>query len=82
MPRGDLAAADAITILRIQGNLATGGQDGKAEDVCRVRLRASAVLEKLGLPRGPVFRRQGNADTLPDVTWLMEYPDEAAAGGV
>jgi hypothetical protein len=47
---------------------------GKAEDVYRVRLHASDVLEKLGLPRGHVLRRQGNSETLPDV---MEYPDEA-----
>jgi hypothetical protein len=32
---------------------------GKAEDVYRVRLHASDVLEKLGLPRGHVLRRQG-----------------------
>jgi hypothetical protein len=30
-----LAAADAITILRIQRNLAKGGRIGKAEDVYR-----------------------------------------------
>jgi hypothetical protein len=51
---------------------------GKAEDVYRVRLHACDVLEKLGLPRGHVLRRQGNSETLPDVMWLMEYPDEAA----
>jgi hypothetical protein len=51
---------------------------GKAEDVYRVRLHASDVLEKLGLPRGHVLRRQGNSETLPDVMWLVEYPDEAA----
>src|SRR5579862_1637110 len=50
---------------------------GNAEDVYRVRLHASEVLEKPGLPRGHVLRRQGNSDTLPDVRWLMEYPDEA-----
>ena len=51
---------------------------GKAEDVYRVRLHACDVLEKLGLPRGRVLRRQGNSETLPDVMWLVEYPDEAA----
>ncbi len=51
---------------------------GKAEDVYRLRLHACDVLEKLGLPRGHVLRRQGNSETLPDVMWLMEYPDEAA----
>jgi hypothetical protein len=51
---------------------------GKAEDVYRVRLHACDVLEKLGLPRGHVLRRQGNSETLPDVMWLVEYPDEAA----
>ena len=116
-------AADAITILRIQRNLATGGQDGKpekenrvrmggiwisaatiarfavagspmalmaggqsapkaastiveqtwyvalpgkAQEVYRLRLHACDVLEKLGLPRGHVLRRQGNSETLPD----------------
>ena len=40
---------------------------GKAEDVYRVRLHACDVLEKLGLPRGHVLRRQGNSETgLPD----------------
>jgi hypothetical protein len=38
---------------------------GKAEDVYRVRLHASDVLEKLGLPRGHVLRRQGNSETVP-----------------
>ena len=51
---------------------------GKAEDVYRVRLHASDILERLGLPRGRVLRRQGNSETLPDVMWLVEYPDEAA----
>ena len=51
---------------------------GKAEEVYRVRLHASDVLEKLGLPRGRVLRRQGNSETLPDVMWLVEYPDESA----
>jgi hypothetical protein len=51
---------------------------GNAEDVYRVRLHACDVLEKLGLPRGHVLRRQGNSETLPDVMWLVEYPDEAA----
>jgi len=51
---------------------------GKAEEVYRVRLHASDVLEKLGLPRGRVLRRQGNSETLPDVMWLVEYRDEAA----
>jgi hypothetical protein len=51
---------------------------GKAEEVYQWRIRACDVLEKLGLPRGHVLRRQGNSDTLPDVLWQMEYPDEAA----
>jgi hypothetical protein len=51
---------------------------GKAEDVYRVRVHVSDVLEKLGLPRGRVLRRQGNSETLPDVMWLVEYPDEPA----
>jgi hypothetical protein len=65
----------AATIARfaVAGSLMTlmaGGQ-------YRIRLHASDVLEKPGLPRGHVLRRQGNSDTLPDVMWLMEYPDEA-----
>src|SRR6202046_1597853 len=54
---------------------------GKAEDVYRVRLHASDILEKLGLPRGHVLRRQGNSETLPDVMWLGEYPEGAAPQG-
>jgi hypothetical protein len=49
---------------------------GKAEDVYPGRLHASDVVEKTGLPRGHVLRRQGNSNTLPGVMWLMEYPDE------
>ncbi len=51
---------------------------GKADEVYRVRMRACDVLEKLGLPRGQVLRRQGRSDTLPDVLWQMEFPDDAA----
>ncbi|MGA3235194.1 MAG: hypothetical protein ABSG03_02735 [Bryobacteraceae bacterium] len=71
-------SAAMIARFAVAGSLMTlmaGGQS--AEDVYRVRLHASDVLEKLGLPRGHVLRRQGNSDTLPDVMWLMEYPDEA-----
>ena len=39
---------------------------GKAEEVYRLRLHACDVLEKLGLPRGHVLRRQGNSETLSD----------------
>jgi hypothetical protein len=38
---------------------------GKAEDVYRVRLHASDVLEKLGLPRGRVLRRRENRTRSP-----------------
>jgi hypothetical protein len=51
---------------------------GKAEDVYRVRLHASDVLEKLGIPRGHVLRRQGNSETLLDGMWLVEDPNETA----
>jgi Tol biopolymer transport system component len=51
---------------------------GKADEVYRWRLHACDVREKLGLPRGQVFRRQGDSATLPDVVWQVEYPDEAA----
>ena len=66
-------SAGTIARFAVAGSLMTlvaGGQS-------RVRLHASDVLEKLGLPRGHVLRRQGNSDTLPDVMWLMGYPDEA-----
>jgi hypothetical protein len=51
---------------------------GKADEVYQWRLHASDVLEKIGLPRGHVLRRQGSSDTLPDVIWQMEFPDDAA----
>ena len=51
---------------------------GKAEEAYQVRVHACDVLEKLGLPRGHVLRRQGDSATLPDVMWQMEFPDDAA----
>ncbi|HVT59815.1 MAG TPA: hypothetical protein VHR45_15615 [Thermoanaerobaculia bacterium] len=51
---------------------------GKAEEVYQWRIQACDVLEKIGLPRGHVLRRQGNSDTLADVMWQIEYPDETA----
>ena len=51
---------------------------GKAEEVYRWRIHACDVREKIGLPRGHVLRREGNSDTLADVMWQIEYPDEAA----
>jgi hypothetical protein len=51
---------------------------GKAEEVYQWRIRACDVLEKLGLPRGHVLRLLGNSDTLPDVMWQLEFPDDAA----
>jgi hypothetical protein len=50
---------------------------GKAEEVYQWRIHACDVLEKLGLPRGHVLRRLGNSDTLPDVMWQIDFPDEA-----
>jgi hypothetical protein len=51
---------------------------GKAEEVYQWRIHACDVLEKLGLPRGHVLRRLGNSDTLADVMWQIEFPDETA----
>jgi hypothetical protein len=51
---------------------------GKAEEVYRWRIHACDVREKIGLPRGRVLRREGNSDTLADVMWQIEYPDDAA----
>ena len=51
---------------------------GKSEEVYRWRIHACDVREKIGLPRGRVLRREGNSDTLADVMWQIEYPDEAA----
>jgi Cu/Ag efflux pump CusA len=50
---------------------------GKAEEVYQQRMHASDVREKLGLPRGQVLRRLGNSETLPDVIWQIEYPNDA-----
>jgi hypothetical protein len=51
---------------------------GKADEVFAWRLHACDVREKIGLPRGRVFRRQGESESLPDVVWQIEYPNEAA----
>jgi hypothetical protein len=50
---------------------------GKADEVYRWRIHACDIRENIGLPRGHVLRRQGNSDTLADVVWQIEYPDEA-----
>ena len=70
----------AATVARfaVAGSLMTlmaGGQ--RAPKAAGTIVEQTDVLEKLGLPRGHVLRRQGNSDTLPDVMWLVEYPDEA-----
>lgn len=72
---GQTAPKATGTILEQAGYFAL---PGKAEDVYQARIQACDVLEKLGLPRGIVLRRQGNSDTLPDVMWQIEFPDEAA----
>lgn len=51
---------------------------GKADEVYQWRIHACGVRETLGLPRGRVLRRQGDSETLPDVLWQIEYPDDAA----
>jgi hypothetical protein len=50
---------------------------GKVEEVYQWRMHASDVIERLGLRRGQVFRRQGNSETLPDVIHQSEYLNEA-----
>jgi hypothetical protein len=44
---------------------------GTAEEVYRWRVHACDVREKIGLPRGRVFRRKGDSATLPDVIWQI-----------
>ena len=75
MARGQTAPGTTGTIIEQDGYFAL---PGKAEEVYQVRVQACDVLEKLGLPRGQILRRQGTSDTLPDVLWQMEFPDDAA----
>jgi hypothetical protein len=75
MAGGQTAPKAAGTIVEQAGYYAL---PGKAEEVYQVRIQACDVLEKLGLPRGHVLRRQGPSDTLPDVMWQIEFPDDAA----
>ena len=63
MAGGQTARKAAGTIVEQDGYFAL---PGKAEEVYQVRVQACDVLEKLGLPRGRVLRRQGNSETLPD----------------
>jgi hypothetical protein len=51
---------------------------GMAEEVYSWRIHASDVREKLGLRRGRVLRRIGEANQQPDVIWECEYPDAAS----
>ncbi len=48
---------------------------GNGEAVLKQRLHASGVRERLGLPRGCVFRKLAGADDFPDVLWEIEFPD-------
>jgi hypothetical protein len=50
---------------------------GKAEEVFQWRLHAEDVLEKIGVPRGIVFRGPGAPG--PDVIWQCEFPDRETA---
>ena len=75
-----LAGQAAAPPPRQTGNRTNGiwAKSGKAKEVYRWRLHACDVREKIGLPRGRVFRRQGDSATLPDVVWQIVYPNEAA----
>src|SRR5688572_27208416 len=46
---------------------------GLADAVYDHRVHASDVRQKIGLPRGRVFRRVGGTGDLPDVVWQLEY---------
>lgn len=48
-------------------------KDGLENDVYEWRLRASAVREKLGLPKGRVLKKISGVDG-PYVIWECEYP--------
>ncbi len=50
---------------------------GTGEAVLKQRLHASDVRERLGLPRGRVFRKLAGGDDFPDVLWEIEFPDIA-----
>ena len=55
---------------------------GRAEEVFELRLHASELRAKLGLPRGRVLRRtsapKGEDNAGPDVIWECDYPSRAA----
>ena len=74
----------AATIARfaVAGSLMTlmaGGQS--APKAARTIVEQTDVLEKLGLPRGHVLRRQGNSDTTPATldAWSGGLPDAGTA---
>lgn len=75
MAGGQTASKAGTAVIEQAGYFAL---PGKEEDVYQARIQACDVLEKLGLPRGIVLRRLGKSDTLPDVMWQIEFPDEAA----
>ncbi|GAC1646505.1 MAG: hypothetical protein NVS9B15_04590 [Acidobacteriaceae bacterium] len=50
---------------------------GKADEVYRVRVQATAVLERLGAPHGSLLR--GSGEGSPDVIWQGEFPDRESA---
>jgi hypothetical protein len=66
--------SDAPTVMQV----VYYAKPGSADEVLSHRLHASDVLEKLGLPRGRVFRRTGGTDEQPDVMWECEFSSVAA----
>ncbi len=50
---------------------------GNGEAVLKQRLHASDVRERIGLPRGRVYRKLAGAEDFPDVLWEIEFPDVA-----
>jgi|SRR5947209_17710267 len=70
-------AASPQTQLKFLGQDRYFARPGKAEEVYQWRLHACDVLEKIGVPRGFVFRGPGGS--APDVIWQYEFPDRETA---
>jgi hypothetical protein len=51
---------------------------GTEQKVYEHRIHASDVRQKIGLPRGRIWRRVGGTGDLPDVIWQVEYTDQDA----
>lgn len=72
-----LPAVDGAPVLRFLAQNRYYARPGKARDVYELRLHACDLLDRIGVPRGQVFRGRGGGE--PDVIWQVDFASREAA---